>query len=183
MILSKLSDSELRRQLCHEGLVIRTGPFNFRIASTIKSVENGLKLLYGDYPLAESDTFVDFTVSLTQSAGLRRFWRPQVNFTYDGQHPFAALPLDHAFPLLEWAMNWCISTQALSYLALHAAVIEKIWLCGYLAGPTGVRKKHTLRWACQSRLAASFGRTHLDRPVKRPHRPPGPAHQFEEPIA
>lgn len=140
MILSELSLAELKRQLCGPGLLIRTGPFNFRILSPIDSVARGLQLLYADYPLADASDFFDFTVSLLPSGGLRRWWRPQVRFVYDGQSPFALLPIDHAFPLLEWAMNWCISTQAHHFLTLHAAVIERNGCAVIMPAPPGSGK-------------------------------------------
>ncbi|MDO8263482.1 MAG: HprK-related kinase A [Gallionella sp.] len=140
MILSDLRALELDSRLRGEGLVIRTGPFSFRIISEIGSVVDGLRLLYADYPLVDNQGFVDFTVTLAPSGGLRRWWRPQVKFIYDGAHPFAALPIDHAFPLLEWAMNWCISTQAHHYLTLHAAVIEREGCAVIMPAPPGSGK-------------------------------------------
>jgi HprK-related kinase A len=139
-MLSELPESETRHRLSTQGLTIRTGPFNFRIISDIDSVATGLRLLYPDCPLVEPSQFVDFTVMLLRSGGVRRWWRPQVKFIYDGQHPFAALPVDHAFPLLEWAMNWCISTQAHHFLTLHAAVIEKHGCAMIMPAPPGSGK-------------------------------------------
>lgn len=140
MMLSDLNSAEVENRLCSEGLGIRTGPFNFRIISAIESVADGLKLLYADYPLVESREFIDFTVTLNRSGGLRRWWRPQVKFAYDGEHPFVNLPVDHAFPLLEWAMNWCISTQAHHYLTLHAAVMERDGCAVIMPAPPGSGK-------------------------------------------
>jgi HprK-related kinase A len=140
MMLSDLSAAEVRNRLRGSGLCIRTGPFNFRIFSTVDSVADGLILLYADYPLADGQGFMDFSVDLARSGGLRRWWRPQVKFIYDGEHPFAALPVDHAFPLLEWAMNWCISTQAHHFLTLHAAVIERNGCAVIMPAPPGSGK-------------------------------------------
>lgn len=140
MMLSGLSAAEVEKRLRSHGLAIRTGPFNFRIHSAIASVADGLRLLYADYPLVDGREFVDFTVTLAQSGGLWRWWRPQVKFIYDGKHPFAALPIDHAFPLLEWAMNWCISTQAHHYLTLHAAVMEREGCAVIMPAPPGSGK-------------------------------------------
>lgn len=140
MMLSELHGPELERRLRGGGLAIRTGPFNFRIISALRSVADGLRLLYADYPLVDEHEFVDFTVTLTQSGGLRRWWRPQVKFVYDGEHPFVPLPVDHAFPLLEWAMNWCISSQAHHYLTLHAAVIERAGCAVVMPAPPGSGK-------------------------------------------
>lgn len=140
MKISDLSCSDLRNRLRSSGLLLRSGPFNFRIISPIPSVANGLSLLYADYPLAEEGEFIDFTVTLEQSSGLRRWIRPQVNFRYDGDYPFEPLPIEHAFPLLEWSMNWCISTQAFHFLILHAAVIERNGLAAIMPAPPGSGK-------------------------------------------
>ena len=140
MILSELKSVDVKRRLRGAGLIIRTGPFNFRIISTIESVCDGLMLLYADFPLVDAGEFVDFTVTLSPTGGIRRWWRPQVRFVYDGASPFAVLPLDHAFPLLEWAMNWCISTQAHHFLTLHAAVIEREGRAVIMPAPPGSGK-------------------------------------------
>lgn len=140
MMLSDLSSTDVRNRLRGQGLVVRTGPFNFRIFSRIDSIANGLQLLYADYPVVDEHEFVDFTVCLVQSGGLRKWWRPQVRFAYDGAQPFVPMPVDHAFPLLEWAMNWCISTQAHQYLALHAAVLERNGHAVIMPAPPGSGK-------------------------------------------
>ena len=140
MILSDLPAKDVSDQLRSYGLVINTGPFNFRILSTIESVAEGLRLLYSNYLLAAPGAFVDFTVTLAPSCGIRRWLRPQVKFIYDGQHPFIPLPIDHAYPLLEWAMNWCISTHAHHYLTLHAAVIERNGFAVIMPAPPGSGK-------------------------------------------
>ena len=97
-------------------------------------------MLYADYPLACDEDFIDFNVSLQCSGGLRRWWRRQVILSYDGANPFVPLPLDHAFPLLEWAMNWCVSTQAHHVLTLHAAVLERAGRAVILPAPPGSGK-------------------------------------------
>lgn len=140
MILSDLQVKDVSDLLRSSGLVIKTGPFNFRIISQIKSVADGLILLYPNYLLTDPAAFVDFSVTLAPSGGIRRWWRPQVKFFYDGQHPFTPLPIDHAYPLLEWAMNWCISTHAHHYLTLHAAVIERNGCAVIMPAPPGSGK-------------------------------------------
>ena len=61
MILSEMSPNEVARRLCGPGLLVNTGPFNFRILSTIHSVSRGLRLLYADYPIVADGEFIDFT--------------------------------------------------------------------------------------------------------------------------
>ncbi|MDP2252706.1 MAG: HprK-related kinase A, partial [Thiobacillus sp.] len=71
---------------------------------------------------------------------LRRWLRPQATFSFDGMHPFKPLPRDQAFPMLEWGLNWCVSTQAHQYLIIHAAVVEKNGLAAILPAPPGSGK-------------------------------------------
>ncbi len=124
MKVSDLTDRDLRGLLHGEGVVICSGPFKFRILSPIETVAQGIRLLYADYPVGAAGEFVDFNIVLERSKGLHRCWHRQVNFCFNGIYPFLPLPVGHAYPLLEWAMNWCISTQAHHYLMLHSAVIE-----------------------------------------------------------
>lgn len=140
MRLSDLTGDDLRDRLHGKGLVICSGPFKFRIFSPIETVAQGLRLLYADYPLGAEGEFVDFNVSLERSTGVRRWWHTQVNFCYNGIYPFVPLPAGHAYPLLEWAMNWCISTQAHHYLMLHAAVIERNGCAVIMPAPPGSGK-------------------------------------------
>ena len=140
MLLAELSKGELTHRLYGDGLVLRTGPFVFRIASPIPSVAAGLRLLYPDNELVSADEFVDFDVRIEWGRGLRRWLYPQARFVFDGDSPFEPLPADHAYPLLEWAMNWCISSHAHQGLLLHAAVIERDGLAVILPAPPGSGK-------------------------------------------
>lgn len=139
-MLGRLSYAELRQTLRSPGLRLRVGPFTYRVLSDIASVAQGLLTLYPDYPLVDADQFVDFTVHIDHGAGLRRWIHPQAIFRFDGVEAFAPLPEDHAFPLLEWAMNWCVSTQAHNYLILHSAVIEREGCAVIMPAPPGSGK-------------------------------------------
>jgi HprK-related kinase A len=33
--------------------------------------------------------------------------------------------VDHAFPLFEWGLNWCVASYSHQFLMLHSAVVEK----------------------------------------------------------
>lgn len=139
-MIRDLSPGDLSGRLAGPGLVIRTGPFHVRLRSDIPSIAQGLARLYPDVPLADTDGFCDHDVEIRRSHGLRRWLRPQARFVMDGSQSFAPLPLGQAFPLLEWAMNWCISTQAHHYLLLHAAVLERGGRAVILPAPPGSGK-------------------------------------------
>jgi hypothetical protein len=141
MKLLQLSPSELRQRLAGQGVWLRTGPFSLRVQSSIPSVAKGLVDLYGQFETRESHlAFADFHVELNSPTALRRWFRPQVDFSFDGSLPFKPLPLDQAFPMLEWGLNWCVSMHAHQYLIIHAAVVEKNGLAAILPAPPGSGK-------------------------------------------
>jgi len=123
--VSALTPSELRSRLKIAGIFLQTGAFIIHVQTSIRSVAEGLGRLYADYPLVEDAGFADFHIRLSSPGNMRRWFRPQVLFSCDGRIPFKPLPLDQAFPMLEWGMNWCVSGHMHQYLILHAAVMEK----------------------------------------------------------
>lgn len=140
MTLSELSGADLKQRLASDGLVLRIGPFSFRLISSIPDVAAGLATLYPDYVLLGEDHFVDYTVHIDRGTGWRRWFRRQAIFRFDGGEPFIPLSENHAFPLLEWAMNWCISMHAHHYLLLHSAVIERNGCAVIMPAPPGSGK-------------------------------------------
>ena len=141
MKLLQLPPAELRRQLAGAGVWLRTGPFSIKVQSRIPFVAGGLAKLYGQFEVRSAhEAFVDFHVAVNPPTNLRRWLRPQVSFSFDGMQPFKPLPRDQAFPMLEWGLNWCVSTQAHHYLILHAAVVEKNGLAAILPAPPGSGK-------------------------------------------
>ena len=138
--LADLQPGELRLALRAGRLVIRSGAFNYRMRSSLPAIAQGLALMYADYPLADPDAFADHALRMEEGTGLHRWWRRQVRFSSDGHYPFEPLPLSHAYPQLEWAMNWCVSTRADHYLMLHAAVIERHGCVAILPAPPGSGK-------------------------------------------
>lgn len=141
MKLLQLPRTELRRQLADGGLWLRTGPFSLRLQSRIPFVAEGLAELYGQFEVRDArEAFADFHVSVNPPASPRRWLRPQAAFSFDGMRPFKPLPRDQAFPMLEWGLNWCVSTQAHQYLTIHAAVVEKNGLAAILPAPPGSGK-------------------------------------------
>lgn len=150
LTVSSLGTLELRRHCADAGLVLRTGPFTFRIRTDIPQLVETIALLYGDYPVAGQDGFADFQLTLRRSGGLRRWFYSQVHFEQDGDTPFLPLPVEQAHPMFEWVMNWCVSTNAHTYLIIHAAVLERQGCSVILPAPPGSGKS-TLCAALASR--------------------------------
>lgn len=140
MKLCQVSAADLRQRLKSDGLVLRIGPFSFRLISPIDSIAEGLESLYADYPVLDGSHFVDYTVTIARGGGLHRWMHQQAIFIFDGMEPFIPLPIDQAFPLLEWSMNWCISMHAHHYLLLHSAVIEREGCAVIMPAPPGSGK-------------------------------------------
>jgi hypothetical protein len=141
MKLLQLPSADLRRQLAGSGVWLRTGPFSLQVQSRIPSVAEGLAELYGQFEVRNAhEAFADFHVSVNPPPNLRRWLRPQAAFSFDGMQPFKPLPRGQAFPMLEWGLNWCVSTQAHHYLIIHAAVVEKNGLAAILPAPPGSGK-------------------------------------------
>ena len=140
MNVSALTPSELGDRLKQKGIFLQTGAFITHLQTSISSIAENVGLLYADYPLLEQADFADFHVSLSPPRNLRRWFKPQVLFSSDGNSPFKPLPLDQAFPMLEWGLNWCVSSHANSYLIIHAAVIEKGGYAAILPAPPGLGK-------------------------------------------
>lgn len=122
------------------GLALHMGPFVTRINSRLPAVATAVARLYGGHPLAAPDAFVDFQVGVRRPAGLRRWWKPQVVFNFEGEEPFNPLPGDQGFPLLEWGLNWCVYGMCHQYLILHAAVLERGGRALILPAPSGSGK-------------------------------------------
>ena len=149
LTVGALTRNQIAARLAGPGLFLRTGPFTCCIRSNSSALLDGVCLMYGAYPIDESG-FADFHLQVRRSTGWRRWFRPQVHFDTDGEAPFEPMPADHAFALLEWMLNWCVSGSANSYLIIHAAVVEKNGRAMVLPAPPGSGKS-TLCAALASR--------------------------------
>jgi HprK-related kinase A len=138
LIVGDLDGEALARVLSGPGLRLRTGPIVTQITSPLDDVARAVGLLYRDHPVDEA--FADFHVRIDRPRGLRRWVKPQVQFQFDGWPPFYPLPGDQGFPILEWGMNWCVSTNCHQYLVVHAAVVERGGRALILPAPPGSGK-------------------------------------------
>lgn len=139
LTVGALARKELVARLAGPGLFLRTGPFISCIRSNSLFLADGLRQMYAAYPIEDAG-YADFHLQLRQSTGWRRWFRPQVLFDDDGDTPFEPMPANHAFALLEWMLNWCVSGSAHSYLIIHAAVVEKNGRALMLPAPPGSGK-------------------------------------------
>jgi len=138
--VSDLSPRELRRRLSGPGLFLRTASFVTHLQSPIRSVADGLTLLYADYPLLDDGGYADFHVRVAPPANLRRWIHPQVFFFLDGRSPFKPLPFDQAPAMFEWGLNYCVSNHCHQYLIVHAAVVERQGRAMIFPAPPGSGK-------------------------------------------
>lgn len=136
--ISSLSLAELERRLhSPSGLVLSGSAFSFRVRSRIQQVASAIHLLYADYAAEPDDAFADFPVAiLSRWHGLKRVCVLDV----DGQSPFTPLAYGEAFALLEWGMNWCVTTTCHTYLTIHSAVLAKGEHAVILPAPPGSGK-------------------------------------------
>ncbi|MCD2452578.1 HprK-related kinase A [Methylicorpusculum oleiharenae] len=119
---------------------VKTGPFLSCLSTSLPSVITSLELLYPGMISNYQDDFYDFHIKLSTPQTIRRWLKPQVVFFFDGKKPFKPLPLDQAFPMFEWGLNWCISQHCHHYLIIHAAVVAKNDKALILPGQPGAGK-------------------------------------------
>lgn len=133
------SRRELAAALAGPGLLLRTGPFVYRLHSRLPDVIDGIAAMYADFE-SPATALADYHLRVDRMPGIRGHWRPQVNAWLDGFAPFMPLPLDQGYALLEWAMNFCVAGHAHHYLLLHAACLERDGRCLILPGEPGAGK-------------------------------------------
>lgn len=141
-MLSQLGQQELARRLAGPGLNLVTGPFTYRIHSPLSEVADVVALHYSAHqaPSVEEAPFADFHIRVAKPAGIRRWIRPQVEFWLDDERPFFPVQGDQAYPLLEWGMNWCITTTCHHYITIHAGVLERHGRVLVMPAPPGSGK-------------------------------------------
>lgn len=138
MQLADLSLPALQRHLQGDGLYMTMAPFVVHVRSPIPIVAEGLHRLYGaQRAWLEPGRFTDFRVEVRQR---RRWFRPLCEFQADGHQPFTPLARGEAYALLEWGLNWCISTHCHQWITLHAAVLERGGRAVILPAPPGSGK-------------------------------------------
>lgn len=149
-LLSAFTLDSITDALSQEGLVLDVTSYRCRIRSDLAAaLAKPLLLLYQDYPAyLEHSGFIDFDIQLNSK---RTGWlEKNVEFSWDGQTPFPALPLNQVHPLFEWGLNWCISTLAGEDIVIHAAVLERNGGALVLPGDPGSGKSTLCAELCLS---------------------------------
>ena len=140
MKVSELLPGQLSELLRDGDLLLNLAPFVARLQSDVPSVVRHIALLYPDFECLENTSFADFHVQVLREPGLRRWYRPQARFYFDGQASFTPLPAEQGIAMIEWGLNWCVAAHAHQYLVIHAAVIEKNGVTVVMPAPPGSGK-------------------------------------------
>jgi HprK-related kinase A len=138
--LAEVPRGTLVRRLSTDGLTITTGPFTVNLRCSDENVISGLCSLYANFPVEIDKGFADFHVEIRPPRNLRRWFRPQIVCSFDGEVPFPPLPINHAFALFETSLNWYIYAEVYTYLIIHSAAVEKNGLAVILPAPPGSGK-------------------------------------------
>jgi HprK-related kinase A len=132
------------------GLGLQVASYQCKIRSDAAiELAEPLRLLYGHYQASLSPSgFLDIDVQLRRKrVGWRRY---KMEFSWDDQSPFPALPVDQTHPLFEWGLNWCISTLMGEDIVIHAAVLERNGSALVLPGEPGSGKSTLCAELCLS---------------------------------
>jgi HprK-related kinase A len=140
MKLGALDRSALRQSLAAGHLVLRTPPFTVRLRSDLPRVADDLLRLYPLFDLGTVDDFADFHLEVLRESGLRGWLKPEARFHADGEPAFSTLPVDQAFHMIEWGLNWAVTSLAHQFIVYHAAVLERGGRALLLPAPPGSGK-------------------------------------------
>lgn len=140
MILRELTKANLVRQLGEGRFGLEVGALSFSIRTDSPRIADQLALLYADYPVLQNGTFRDFSVSIQPVRSGYTLRKQSIEFRNNGVRPFNPMPIAHAFPLLEWGMNWCVATTMHCWIIIHAAVLERDGRAVILPGLPGAGK-------------------------------------------
>ena len=125
-LIGDMAPTQLAGEAGAEGILYKSGPFTVRLHCEHARMMDNFQQMYRHHRLLDSAAHIaHFSIDMQRPHGLRRWWRPQIRMRTDAQTPFEPFPLDHAFPLFEWSLNWVTAMQAHQFLMLHSAVVEK----------------------------------------------------------
>ena len=138
--LAAVDRVELTRALRGAGLWLDVGIASIRLHSDCPALAPQLQVVYGEFAFNDHAEWADLHVRIDVVAGLRRWFRPQINLRCDSQLPFDPFPADSPLPLFEWGCNWLIGHRMNDVLLLHAGAVEKAGLALLLPALPGSGK-------------------------------------------
>ena len=139
-MIGDLSRAGLIRRLRSEGVVIDSGAVSSRVFSPAPEVADAVLAAYAPYPLIDGEHVADYRIKISQSTGLRRFFRRQVLGEVGISVPITPFPVDITPMMIEMTLNWCAATRTNRYLIFHSAVVEKNGKAVILPGDSGQGK-------------------------------------------
>ncbi len=120
---------------------VKTGPFVFSIETNIAALQGYIEHHYQGSILEPGvDRYIDYFIKLNHGPFWRRLFSPQACFYFNERSPFNPLPLSQAHAMLEWGMNWVLSSTAHQFLIIHSAVLEKDGKAVIISAPPGSGK-------------------------------------------
>jgi len=123
--LSQASAAELCRALQGTGLWLDVGAATLHVRSDSAAFAAQLRQTYSAFPLLTAGPWADLHVRIERARSPRRWLRPQVRMSCDGQQPFDPFPASHPLPLFEWGCNWLLGQRLNDLLLLHAGAVER----------------------------------------------------------
>ncbi|WP_421862774.1 HprK-related kinase A [Motiliproteus sp.] len=100
------------------------GRYRISLHTNIPKLSSWIEQLYNPEPDSPWD-FADFHVRVSRYRGLDTLFQKQAKFTFAERTFFNPLEYDHAFPLLEWGLNWCVTNHINTFIVIHGAVLER----------------------------------------------------------
>lgn len=123
--LADATVDHLQRALAGPGLWLDIGAATVRVSGRSPHLPAQLQDVYPHFAWVDGAPWADIHLRMDPVAGLRRWWRPQVQLINDGRTPYQPFAADHPLPMFEWGANLLIGQQFNHLLLLHAGVVER----------------------------------------------------------
>jgi HprK-related kinase A len=140
-LVGELSEAAIDQALRGDGFSLEVAGYRCLIRSDAGRLAAPIRQLYAGYRASTSagDVFHDFRIGISRQGWLSS-GRQKVAFDWEGNSPFPEMRVEHAHPLFEWGLNWCVATASGTHAVIHSAVIEKNGLALVLPGDPGSGK-------------------------------------------
>jgi HprK-related kinase A len=135
-----LAPADLRQRLRGDGVRLDTGAFSTHLHIRLDALLPEFAALYADYTLGDAPGIDDFEVTIKAPSLLRRFVRPQATSVVDNDEVIEPVPLEHALPCLESALNLAVAFSDISPLVVHSAALERDGRALVMPAPSGSGK-------------------------------------------